>query len=56
MNHVQENKSKVEDIGTESRDSKFFSIRTINTMKGGSEQDTKTIITELIGMKSHFNS
>ena len=38
MNHVQEKKSKAEDTGTELRDSKFFATRTINSIKGGTEQ------------------
>ena len=31
INNFQENKNKAEDTGTESKDSKDFSIRTINS-------------------------
>lgn len=56
MNHIQENKSKVEDSGTESRDSKNFSTITVNFKQGRVEQDTKNIIEVLFRMKSNFSS
>lgn len=37
MNNIQENKSKVDDIGTELRDSIFFATKTINSIQGGTE-------------------
>ena len=56
LNYIQENKSKADDAGTESRDSIFFATRTINSLQGGTEQNTKTMIAAIMGMNSHISS
>ena len=56
MNHVQEVKSTADDAGKETRKSKFFAQRTINSFQGGSEHEMKTMIAAFLGMKSHVAS
>ena len=55
MNHAQEVKSKAENAGTNLRDRFFFAQRSINSFQGGLENEMKTMIAALLGMKSYVS-
>ena len=56
MNHIQEVKSRASDAGTELRNSKKITQRTINSFQGGTEHETRTMMAALLDMKTHFSS
>ena len=56
MNYIQKVNSKVEDQGTEFRNSKYFATRKINSFQVSIEYDTKIMIAVLIRIKIQISN